>query len=108
MLLEETLPLDAKALWRLVMADAAFWAAFLERRQARGVRVDSWAHFKAGPKRARPGRHVRAAIVGLLRCTREAAQHRPRCGGAAAEACKHPTACEPWREWQHGAIDPKP
>ena len=67
-LLDETLPLDAKALWRLVMADAAFWAAFLEARQARGVVVDGWAHVKAGPKRARPG-CPRAAVVGLLRCT---------------------------------------
>ena len=56
MLLEETLPLDAKALWRLVMADATFWAAFLEARQARGVTVGGWAHVKAAPKRAAPGR----------------------------------------------------
>lgn len=98
-LLEETLPLDAKALWRLVMADAAFWAAFLEKRQARGVRVDGWAHVKAGPKRARPG--CPCAAVACWGAHAQAAQHRLRCGGAAV-ACEHPTAFQPGREEQHG------
>ena len=94
-LLEETLPLDAKALWRLVMADAAFWATFLERRQARGVRVDGWAHVKAGPKRARPGRRVRAAIVGLLRCTRAGCAAQAalrRRGGKSTQAPQSPVS----------------
>lgn len=62
-LLEETLPLDVKALWRLVMADAQFWREFLERRQARGVLVEGWAHVKAEPKRARSAGSCAVVVV---------------------------------------------
>ncbi|KAK9839276.1 hypothetical protein WJX81_005429 [Elliptochloris bilobata] len=51
-LLDETLPLDVKALWRLVMADGQFWREFQERRQARGLVMSGWSHAKADSKRA--------------------------------------------------------
>ncbi len=55
-LLDETLPLDVKALWRLMMADADFWREFLARRQARGTVLTGWVMVDAETKRALPRR----------------------------------------------------
>ena len=55
-LLDETLPLDVKARWRLMMADADFWREFLARRQARGTVLTGWVMVDAETKRALPRR----------------------------------------------------
>ena len=62
-LLDETLPLDVKALWRLMMADAEFWREFMERRQARGLAMTGWVMVDAESKRARPRRAPSATVV---------------------------------------------
>lgn len=52
LLLDETLPLDVKALWRLVMADPDFWREFQDRRQAHGLVMTGWTHVIGDAKRA--------------------------------------------------------